>query len=196
MSSNQILRKTLSEIALEIKRGLSSYYVQDEGLEIPFINIKDLQQGFVVKNTVDKVKIKETSSLDKSRIEPNDVLISVKGSTFRAALADESVKDFVISENIIAIKLKDQIKPELLVAYLNSPFGQKELKSRGSGSFQKSLNLKILENILIPIPSLEKQKIIVDYLSLLRSYILIEEKEKNLRKKITDQIIMNIMEEK
>ena len=105
-----------------------------------------------------------------------------------------SIKDFVISANLIAIKLRDEIKPEIVVAYLNSPVGQKELQSRASGSFQKSLNLKILSQLPIPVPPLEKQKILAKYLTLINDHKMIKEKENELREKITDTIIMKFME--
>ncbi|MCD6229296.1 MAG: restriction endonuclease subunit S, partial [Candidatus Diapherotrites archaeon] len=144
MVSNKISTKILQDLVVSVKRGLSSYYLQKEGDEIPFINIGNIRDGGVDASTVSMIHVKDASALDKTKIEPNDIIISIKGSSFKTAIADESIKDFVISANLIAFKLNDEILPEIVVAYLNSPKGQGELQARSAGAVQKALNLKSL----------------------------------------------------
>lgn len=193
MNSNRIHKKTMQDLVVSVKRGLSSYYLQKEGNEVSFINIGDLREGRVDASTVSTVHVKDSSALDKTRIEPDDVIISIKGSTFKAAIADESIKDFVISANLIAFKLNEEILPEILVAYLNSPRGQSELQARSAGAVQKALNLKSLMEILIPIPDKKKQKILSEYLTLFKNYNCLFEREQRIRRNISNKIISNLL---
>ena len=187
--------KTLGELAKGEVRGLGSYYFSEEGQLTPIINIRDLHDGQVVPDTVERVNLKQTRTIQSSMIEPGDVLIAVKGSSFKAALADERVKDHIISSNIIAVRLSDEVLPEVVVAYLNSPLGQKELQARAGGGVQKSLNLKSLLEVPIPVPSPERQRRMSEYFKLLQQYNEIHLREQQLREKITQSLIGMNMED-
>ena len=191
--SIEIPHKCMRDLIMSVKRGLSSYYLQKEGYEIPFINIRDVKNGRINADTVERVHIKETEALVKSRIEPNDVIISIKGTRFKAAIADEPINDYIISANLIAFRLKKDLLPEIVVAYLNSPNGQKKLRAKSAGAVQKSLNLKSLMEIKIPIPDIKNQKLMAKYFLLSKEYTGLIKKEQELRKKINDDIILKCM---
>ncbi|RLG14296.1 MAG: hypothetical protein DRN71_03325 [Candidatus Nanohalarchaeota archaeon] len=184
-----IPNKTLKEIVITTKRGLSSYYLQKEGAEVSFINIRDVQNSRINAATVETVSVKETGALDKSRIQAKDIIITIKGTALKAALADETVKGFVLSANLIAFKLSDEVLPEIVVGYLNSPKGQKELQSRSAGAVQKALNLKSLMDIKIPVPDKKKQMSLAKYFLLSKKYDELTIREQELRKKINNKMI-------
>ena len=188
-----IQRKELKHLVKQIKRGLSSYYVQQIGNEVPFINIRDVSDGIIHVETVEHVKIKETGALEKSRIRPKDVILTAKGSAFKAAVASKEIKDYVISANIVAFTLTNEVLPELVVAYLNSTAGQKELHARSAGIAQKALNMRSLMELKIPVPPMHKQKVLAEYLSLSNEYDIFMQREQELRKKIKNKIIQNQM---
>jgi restriction endonuclease S subunit len=189
-----IPKKVLKSLVVDVKRGLSSYYVQEEGTQVPFINIRDIVDGRVIADTVSTISVKETPALSKTRIEPQDVIITVKGSAFKAGIASDKEKDAIISANLIAFKLRPEILPELVVAYLNSPKGQQELHARSAGIAQKFLSEKTLLDIAIPIPSMEKQKQLAQYLQLSKEYDMLAERERDLRKQINNIIVQSEME--
>lgn len=191
--SIELPTKRLKDLTVATKRGISSYYLQKEGVITPFINIKDVFDGKINTNKVENVMVKKNETVDKSRIEPGDIIITIKGSMFKAAVADDSVKDFVISANLIALKLNEKIQPEIVAAYLNSSMGQNELLSRSAGAVQKALNLKSLMSVTIPVPPIEKQQKFSDYLMLLKMHNELSQKERVLRNKINDVIIQNFM---
>lgn len=149
---NQLPIFTLGELASTVKRGLSSYYLHGDGVKVPLINIKDIANGKVSVETVEHVSVHETSLLEKSRIAPGDLLVTIKGLNFKAAVADESVKDFAISANLIALTLSNKIRSEVVAAYLNSPVGQKILWSRAGGAVIRGLTTRTLLKVPIPVP--------------------------------------------
>ncbi len=188
-----IPKKVLKDLVVEVKRGLSSYYLQTEGKQVLFINIRDVADGRVNTDTVSTVTVKETDALAKTRIEPNDVIITVKGSAFKAGVASQNERDAVISANLIAFKLKSEIQPELVVAYLNSPKGQQELHARSAGIAQKFLSERALLEISIPVPPMEKQKQLAIYLQLSKEYDTLMERERDLRKQINNSVVQSMM---
>src|SRR3989339_1867641 len=193
MSSKQILKKTLKSISLKIKRGLSSYYNDVDGTIVHLINIRDIQQGRVILDTIESVNVKETSALESSTIEENDLILTIKGNTFKSAVADKSVKGFVISSNLIAFTLDKEINPLIVSAYLNSAIGQRELQARAGGAVQKALNMKSLLDIEIPILPINKQQVFSRYLSLSQEYDELLVKEQELRRKINSAIVQIYM---
>jgi restriction endonuclease S subunit len=190
----QIPKKELKSLVKQVKRGLSSYYVQAEGNEVRFINIRNVSDGRIDYNDVECIKIKETDALAKSRLQPNDVVLTAKGSLFKAGIATDDSKGFVISSNLIAFTLNEEILPELVVAYLNSPVGQTQLQAVSVGAAQKALNTKALMELKIPVPPIAQQKIVAEYLQLSSDYDNLMKKEQELRKKINNSIIQTQMQ--
>jgi len=183
----------LEEITKDVKRGLSSYYLQGSDVEVSMINIKDIANGRIVSETVDRVSVRKTPLLERARIEPGDVVMAIRGFNFKAAVADDSVKDFVISANLLALTLSDKILPELISAYFNSPVGRNVLQSIARGATIRGLNSRDILDIIIPLPSLSEQETLSHYLTLAREYADILQKELELRQRLTDAVVLKIM---
>jgi restriction endonuclease S subunit len=181
--------KKLQDIVAIRKKGLSSYYLQGNDVKVPMINIKDIQEGEINPKTVDYVSVRKTDILDKSRVLTGDVVISIRGSNFKVAVVDDSSSNFVISSNLIALTLSNEIIPEVLAAYFESSEGQNKLQSLAAGETIKGLSLKSLLEVEIPIPSLEVQENLSQYLKLLNDYKRISREELDLRDKIKDTVL-------
>jgi len=108
-------------------------------------------------------------------------------------VADESARNLVISANLIALTLTDEVQPELIAAYFNSPLGQNMIRSRASGATIKGLSSEALLDILIPLPPLSVQESLSRYLTLAREYNDLLLKELELRQKLTDAVVLRIM---
>lgn len=190
--NNCVERKQLKSFVKQLKRGISSYYLQESGSEFRLVNIGDVREGKINVETVKIARIKETDAVQKSKLQLGDVIITTKG-VFRAAIVDEECKGFVISSNLIAFSLRSEIPPELIVAYLNSPEGQRQLNSMAAGVAQRALNTKSFMDIYIPVPTVEKQMLLLDYLILARQYETFVKHECELREKIKNSIIESYM---
>ncbi|NLH22689.1 MAG: hypothetical protein GX463_11075 [Methanothrix sp.] len=192
-NKNALKMVRLGDLTRTVKRGLSSYYLQGDDATVSMINIKDIANGRILPDSVDSVSVRETPLLARSRIEPGDVILAIRGFNFKAAVADESARNLVISANLIALTLSEEVKPELIAAYFNSPLGQNILQSKASGAIIKGLNSKALLDILIPLPPLPIQESLSCYLTLTREYNDLLLKELELRQKLTDAVVLRIM---
>jgi type I restriction enzyme M protein len=172
-----------------LNRGVSSYYLRVGYDKIPIINIKDVVSGTIRTDTVERAPVRLTHGSSDNWVEPGDVILTIKGSVFKAALVGGNAKGYLISSNLIAFSLNEQILPGIAVAYLNSPVGQAELNSKATGSFQKSLNMKSLLDIQIPVPPLSEQKKLAEYFELASQYEALVGTELELRKRLKEQIL-------
>lgn len=183
----------LGDLTKTVKRGLSSYYLLGDDVTVSMINIKDMANGRILTDTVDSVSVRETPLLERSRIESGDVIVAIRGFNFKAAVADESSRNFVISANLIALTLTDEVEPELIAAYFNSRLGQNMLRARAGGATIKGLNSRSLLGILLHLPPPSKQETLGRYLVLAREHDDILRKELELRQKLTDSVVLRIM---
>ncbi len=191
---NTIELKQLIKIS---KSGLTSYKLKkaDSGSdEINVIGIKDIQNGRINIGNVDVVNMDKEDIRNKDRVQTKDLILSIRGAEFKAAVADESVDGYLLSNNLIALTLSDKIKPEVVAAYLNNPVGQRELHKRAGGSVMSTLNKKRLEEVPIPLISPEDQDKIVKFVQISRDYREALEKERELWDQMVESYIVEKME--
>lgn len=94
-------------------------------------------------------------------IRKNDVVLSSRG-VFRAGVSNKETKTTIAASSIFILRIKDQnITPEYLSIYLNSEAGQNSIQKNLTGSTIKTILRGDLENLSIPIPSLDTQKLII-----------------------------------
>ena len=156
---NCVEMKSLKDIVLRVDRGLSSYYTQDGTYNVQMISIKDIDNCEINSNNIEYVKVRDKTVIENVKIQPGDILLASKGNYYKSALVKQKDSNYIISSNIILLKVKNQVLPEYVVAYLNSPTGQKELSNRATGSYIKYLNIDSVLDISIPIPRHRKTRI-------------------------------------
>ena len=180
--------------SFSVVRGISTHYREDGVVDVPLLSIKNVQDGPVDIDSVERTKVRKTPLLDKSRIVPGDIIITTRGTNFRAIVADKSLEDFVISVNLVLLRPSGscKVEPEIVAAYLNSATGQRELMKWATGTTVRGLNIKLLKEVLIPIPDPEYQKNLSYYLSLARERKISLMRELELQEKFIDAIFVEI----
>ena len=152
----QIILKELSEIrfgfygkaSLKGKYNyIQSNYFSDSGLLInepkSFIDLEDKDDGHI--------------------LQEGDVLFISKGFRYFAWCYRESFGPAVASTIFFVIRPdKGKILPEYLTAFINMPKNQDYFKLLAAGSSTPSIRKSELENVSIPVLSLEKQQQLVE----------------------------------
>ncbi len=120
---------------------------------------KTISSGFI--NDEDIVYNNYRTNIDERRVtKENDIVIKVT-PPFAAALVDKNHENLLVSSFCMILNgLPNEILPGYLTAYLNSDDGVKQVTSHMAGSTISTINVASLKNIVIPVPSLEKQKLI------------------------------------
>ena len=189
----QIKKKTIKDIA-EVILGFTfrtTLKETDDG------NIAVLQAKNITDNLLIDGDILVLTEIDKLRsnalAKNNDVVISSRGN-FKSAVLHLGKSPVVASSSTYLLRLQTKdVLPEYLSIYLNSKYGQKQIKGRATGAVISALPKRSLESIEVNIPSLAKQrKAIKVYENNLRYQKLINQKL-FLTNKINESLIHKLI---
>lgn len=105
-------------------------------------------------------------------LQDGDLLIPARGTAIRVAIFREQSYPCIASSNVIVIRATDEnLSTVFLKLFFDSPLGRKMLVTRQQGTAVMNISYKELNNIEIPLPSVEEQKMIAEeYTSELEIY--------------------------
>jgi type I restriction enzyme S subunit len=110
------------------------------------------------------------SALDKYIIKRGDIIIARAGTVGVSVLVNRDFTDVIFGSYLIKVRLKSSIIPEFAHYFLQSNLYWKHIQ-KAQGSTLKNINLPILKELSLPIPSLEEQRAIVAVLGVVDSVI-------------------------
>jgi restriction endonuclease S subunit len=129
---------------------------------------------------------------EKHLLKDGDVLFAAKGTKNFAAVYQGNNPVAVASTSFFVIRLTDAcLLPEYLAWFLNHPQSQSLLKGKARGTSIPSITKSVLEDLEIVVPSLEKQRIIVNLSKLALKETEIRMKVLERRKQLIEQQIIN-----
>lgn len=129
----------------------------DEG--VIFLSSKNVTTGKIDWDRVKYIDSKQHIEMSK-RVSPKigDVLLAKNGTTGVAAMVDKPVV-FDIYVSLALLRAKEQILPQLLLYFVNSPVAKKQFNSRLKGIGVPNLHLQEIREVEISFPkSLDKQR--------------------------------------
>ncbi|WP_217604697.1 restriction endonuclease subunit S [Chitinophaga sp. GbtcB8] len=105
----------------------------------------------------------EENRLFKNYLQYGDILLATKGVDHFAALYDGRYTPAVASSVFTILRIKDPktVLPAYLQWYLNHPATTKILAAASKGTSMPLITRDVIEQLEIPVPSLEKQQIIL-----------------------------------
>jgi restriction endonuclease S subunit len=133
------------------------------------------------------------SSLEKHFLQKGDVLIVAKGSSFLTAVYNATLVPAVASTVFLVIRIKNQSKlnPNFLSWFLNLQTTQTILHGMSRGTSTPSINKKVLAEIEIPVPAIEKQELVLKLNELTRKEKILERTISELKENRKQRIILN-----
>ncbi len=158
--------------------------------ETAVIQMKDLLED----NTVDRsnlVKIDMENVKDHHLAKKGDLIFRSRGLQNTSAILLNDPGNAVVAAPLLRIRItrRDIIIPEYLNWYISQRDAQAFFNSRAKGTVQKMISKQAIEELEVSLPSLEKQKSILEITSL-------SEKEQTLLKEIAtkrEQYISTIL---
>jgi type I restriction enzyme M protein len=133
----------------------------DEYLEV---GPKDIgEDGYIIEpEKCLKLSGRVRDRAELQRLHPGDVLLVAKGSVGKVALVGDNCGDnWVASQAYQVIRLGPNSpvqSPEFLYRYLASPLVKAYLGEQTTGTTIPMLSTKEIKGLLVPVPSIEKQK--------------------------------------
>lgn len=137
------------------------------GGEVAVIQMKDLLDD----NTVgcdDLVKIDLDAVKEHHLAQRGDLVFRSRGSLTTAAVLLEDPGKAVVAAPLLRIRVTkpDKVFPEYLNWYISQRDAQIFLTSRAKGTVQKMISKQAIEDLEVALPTLEKQKNIVELATL------------------------------
>lgn len=141
--------KDMSSIVTSGSRGWAKYY-STKGAR--FIRITDLTRDkIVLKNdSIQYVDLPENTEGKRSRLFPNDVLVSITADLGSIALVPEDIPEAYINQHIAMVRFNNPEQGKFMAWYLKSDYGQKDLLKNKRGGGKLGLGLDDIRNTPVP----------------------------------------------
>jgi type I restriction enzyme, S subunit len=98
-------------------------------------------------------------------VQPNDVLVTVMGTIGRVAVVPEEIEPGIINPRLVKYVVRQKyILPYFFVWVFRSKAGEAQLSEMAQGVTMDGLNLTVLSDLWMPVPSLDEQNNIVTYI--------------------------------
>lgn len=128
----------------------------------------------VTKDGVIKFEELEGFNADKVNekyiLKKGDIILKAKSGDNTAAIIENDIENVVPASHFIIITIKNRsiLKPDYLVAYLNSEYAQNYFKENAEGSVLSIVKIKTLEKLDIKIIEKDKQKEVAEIYKLMQ----------------------------
>lgn len=131
---------------------------------------------------IDSNKFEELKSC---RVQPKDLLISLVGTIGKVLVLPPNCEEGIINPRLLKFSFHESVNPYFIKIYLESDIAKEFLSVNSRGGTMDVLNLGILKQLPIPLPSLQEQQEIISRVeSLFAKADKIEEKYKVLKAKL------------
>lgn len=132
------------------------------------------------------------SKIGKHLLKKGDVLFAAKGSKNFAAWYENDKMPAVASTSFFVIRLIDNnVLPGYLTWFLNHPSTQTLLKGQARGSSIASISKAVLSELEIPIPSIQKQELILRIFKLRNRERTLKQQIENFREIEIQNLLIN-----
>ena len=133
----------------------ASYYVDKGVIALRSLNIKP--NRIDLKDLVYFSKVNSETTLAKSQLKTDDVVIIRTGSTGTATIIPKELNNCNCIDLIITRPNKSIINPLYLVYFFNSERGKNIVSGHEVGGIQKHFNIGSIKSLKIPIPPINFQ---------------------------------------
>ena len=161
ISSSDVKQVRLGDICQVITKGTTPKKYTKSG--VSFVKTESFDGTRIVPERLSYVD-EETHNnfLKRSILEENDILITIAGATIgKCAMVPKEILPANTNQALAIIRLTKENSPKYIMHVLLSNLMKQYIQKNIKGSAQPNLNLKQLNDFVVPLPPLEEQKRVV-----------------------------------
>ncbi len=186
----------LSDIA-EIGLGAATHGRSAVGIgdkTVPMASIRHIRAGYIDVSDLDHTAVDHLSKIERYQVRKNDIVVTIRGSLFRAAIVEAEQSGLLISGNVAYIRLKPgaPISSLLVMAWLNSPSGVAKATALQTGAAILTISTRDLKGLSVPIPPQSVQAQLEETIKAHQEWLRASERAQALRDQIFNQTINRI----
>jgi restriction endonuclease S subunit len=156
------------------------------------IQAKNIVAGEDIKDSQNLTKIFFNGAHGASFLQKNDILVVSRGygrNAFRASVFKSGINNVIASSSTIIIRIiNNEVLPEFISVFINSSEGQKLIMESVTGSTIKAILRGKFRKISVPIPSIDRQEIIIKLANNLKRQEKICARKIQIKKNIANSI--------
>lgn len=157
---------------------------------VPVLTIGDLLRDY--RTNLHRTSRDIDNNYARSRVQPGDVLVSVKGTIGRIGIVPPHFRGN-ISRDLARIRPSSSVLPEFLFHLLRSPIGQKTLDMAQVGTTRAELSISPLKKLFFVIPGIQEQRQIASTLDAHEKLILESQAELSKMKVLKSGLLMDLL---
>ena len=161
----------------------------DNGI-IPWMSSGEVNRR-IIKYTDKKISKIGYDHTSTKLLPPNTVVMALAGQGKTRGMVALTKIELCTNQSLCAIVVDDTVKSEYLYQYLLTRYDNLRLISSGDGT-RGGLNLKLVGNYIIPVPSLLEQQKIGEFLAAVDTQIDVEEKRLETMKTIKKGLLQQM----
>jgi restriction endonuclease S subunit len=184
------LKKLLTELAT-VQSGI--YAKPEPSAEVYYLQARHIDNKHQFNSNI-APELNLDGRINKHFLQRGDLLVAAKGKDNYAVEYNEAISPAVASSIFIVIRVKEeQILSSFLAWYINLPHVQKILADCAKGTALPVITKSDLEKLEIPVPSIEKQQLILRIHQLHQQEISLKAQIDSLKNKQIQQEIINAL---
>ncbi|TWT68053.1 restriction endonuclease subunit S [Crateriforma conspicua] len=119
---------------------------------VPLVKVSDVKNGRVLGEPDFLISVKKDDEYRRTRLSGNELLITLVGNPGDCALVSEEMADWNVARAIAVVRLENpELRRWVRLALLSHP-AQQFMNSRFNTTVQRTLNLKDIREVVVPIP--------------------------------------------
>lgn len=130
---------------------------------IKFIRVQNVKEGHLdLDNVVFINPETHEKELNRSKLKPKDVILTITGSYGNSCVIPENIGDANINQHCVKIEInRGLINPYYLSYFLNSQLCRHQMNRAVTGSSRPALDYPVIKSLIVVYPKLnEQQKVI------------------------------------
>ena len=178
-------QRKLGELSQKISVGIatsSSKYFSSQDHGVPFIKNQDIKENRINTKNLEYISKEFDNKNKNKRVKQGDIITARTGYPGLSAVVPKELEGAQTFTTLITRPISEMILSEYISIFINSPYGMKQISGMEAGGAQKNVNAGIVQNLLIPLPSLDEQKKISNFILKLDDTIALHQRKLDLLK--------------